>query len=435
VAEDRAPRIAFLGFCDRAETITKGHHVLWHENIIGLSRSRVFFIFPVNLRGHRMATAVFRPRVGDEFTLVFRCPEANNEFEIKVGISSVTLSTRPGSTDPADNVGIEEYGDGWIFHVDPLSTDVIVFERGVYKIYLSSDSGEICLGEATFWNAEVPQYSIEDVAAIRSNPFGMKIVRAEYRCKVCGGSLRVYAALEQNEKLDAEGWIRNIDLREDRFRCECGAHDFSLEPIKKGLHGFLRESFDKATGGPAGPTFSSVRLYEDSALAEHCRQYRELIDSNPTEEKVQSFLETHEIFFSTFVPQKLMAKPRVLTKYFADFAILNERKELLLIELERPGMQLLRKNGVITSELQHAFSQVQDWFQVFDDHRAAALNALGLNLDDVAKVRGIVVAGRTPIGDAEARQIRSERRINIEFYTHDDLLRGVTGLIRQVSNV
>jgi hypothetical protein len=97
-------------------------------------------------------------------------------------------------------------------------------------------------------------------------------------------------------------------------------------------------------------------------------------------------------------------------------------------------MLLLRRDGVITADLQRAFSQVQDWFRVFHDHRAAALDILGLRLADVANVRGVVVAGRTPSEEADARRLRSERRNEIEFYTYDDLLKGVTGVIRQVSN-
>jgi hypothetical protein len=130
----------------------------------------------------------------------------------------------------------------------------------------------------------------------------------------------------------------------------------------------------------------------------------------------------------------LIAKPRILASHFADFAILNERRELLLVEIERPGMRLMRKDGVITADLQHAFSQVQDWFRVIHDHRAAALDTLGLLLTEVANVRGVVVAGRTPPDEAGARRLRSERRSDVEFYTYDDLLKGVTGVIRQVSN-
>ena len=180
---------------------------------------------------------------------------------------------------------------------------------------------------------------------------------------------------------------------------------------------------------------NSVRLYEDSTLQEYCRQFKELIDSDPVEEKVQEFLATHEVFFTSFLPRRLMLKPPILTEYRADFAILNERKELLLIEIERPGLQLLRKDGLITADLQHAFGQVQDWCRVFEDHRVAALAAWGLHVEDVAKVRGVVIAGRTPGDESEERRLRSEKRGDLEFYTLDNLLKAVTGLVRQVASI
>jgi hypothetical protein len=430
-----APRFAFLGFCDRAETITKGHQMLWHYNILGLSYSRVFYVLPANLKGQKLVTAIFRPRAGEQFKLKFRCAATQKEFEIVIHISSVSYSERADISTPVQETFSDEPPDGWVFHVDSLTPDIFVFERGVYKVYLSSDSGEICLSEITIWNAEVPPYNADDIAAIKSNPLGKKIVRSQFKCKLCGESLRVYAGLERSPKLEGEGWIWNLDIQHDRFRCECSAHDFSLEPLKKGLHGLLRDNFDKMMEGPEGSTFSSVRLYEDSALQEYCKQFQELIASDPTEEKVQLFLESHEIFFSLFLPVKLISKPRVLTKYVADFAVLNERKELLLIEIEKPGLQLLRRDGVITADLQHAFGQVQDWLRVFDDHRAAALDAWELKLDDVAKVRAVIVAGRTPTDEEDNRRLRSENRGDIEFYTHDDLLKSVVGLVKHVANV
>jgi hypothetical protein len=435
MTEQTAPRFAFLGFCDRAETITKGHHVQWHQNIMGLSRSRLYYFLPVNLRGQLIVTALFQPRVGEKFKLVFRSASTQREFEIVIEISGVVASERLQGQGSPQHTDLEQYSEGWLVGVQSLEVDVFVYERGTYQVFLSSESGEICLGEAYFWNAEVPQYTAQDIAAIKSNPFGSKFVRAEFKCKLCGESLRVYAGLERSQKLEKDGYLWNIEINHDRFRCNCGAHDFSLEPIKKGLHGLLRQNFTKPTEASESSVMSSVRLYEDSALQEYCRQFQELIDTNPAEEKVQAFLEKHEVFFATFLPQKLLIKPPVLTKHFADFAILNERKELLLIEIERPNLPLLRKDGNITADLQHAFGQVRDWFQVFDDHRSAALDAWGLKVTDVAKVRGVVIAGRTPSDETGARLLRSESRTDIEFYTHDDLLMGVTAITRHVANV
>jgi len=110
-----------------------------------------------------------------------------------------------------------------------------------------------------------------------------------------------------------------------------------------------------------------VRLYEDSALAETCRKFVRLLDSEPDEEQVQKFLESNPVFFHTFTPIKLIPKPPILTEYKADFAVLNNRRELLLIEIERPALRLLKKDGGVTADLQHAIDQVRNWMCVVND--------------------------------------------------------------------
>jgi hypothetical protein len=382
-----------------------------------------------------MLTAIFQPQRGDKFKLRFRCETVKREFEIVFEIAAIHHSERSDSSSPVRDIAIDRHDEGWVLQVNELAADVFVYERGVYKVYLSLGSTEVKLGEVSILNVELPPFGADDVAAIKSNPLSKKFVRIEFKCKQCGKSFRAYAGLERSKRLEDEGWIWSFDISDDRFECGCGAQDFSLAPIKKGLHGILRESFQTQSEGSAGSIFYSVRLYENAALQQQCRDFKELIDSSPEEEKVQEFLKGNEIFFSVFTPQKLFLKPPVLTKHFCDFAILNERKELLLIEIERPGLPLLRKDGVITADLQHAFSQVQDWFRVFDDHRAAALHQWDLSLNDVATVRGVVIAGRTPSDEELNRRLRSQKPGNIDFYTHDDLLNTVTGLIRHVANV
>jgi hypothetical protein len=125
----------------------------------------------------------------------------------------------------------------------------------------------------------------------------------------------------------------------------------------------------------------------------------------------------------------------VLAKYHVDFAILTRRKELVLIELERPGLRLLRKDGSITADLQHALTQVHSWLQVFSDHRGAALDAFDLKLSDVTKIRGAVIAGRDPKNEAQNRLLRERLCGDIEFYTYDDILSFVKSLLKQIANV
>jgi len=176
-------------------------------------------------------------------------------------------------------------------------------------------------------------------------------------------------------------------------------------------------------------------MYERTALEQYCRELLKLIETDTPEEELQNFLESHPIFFHLFLPTKIILKPPILTKYFADFAILNARNELLLVEIERSNLKLLKKDGGKTAELEHAFYQVRTWKQVIDDHRGAALDALSLELKEVANVKGVVVAGRKPPDERKLRMLRSVSSADIELYTYDDLLGAVTELIKHVANV
>ena len=96
---------------------------------------------------------------------------------------------------------------------------------------------------------------------------------------------------------------------------------------------------------------------------------------------------------------------------------------------------MLKKDGGSTAELEHAFHQVRTWKQVLDDHRAAALDAIGLKLDEVARVKGVVVAGRTPSDEKKLRMLRPLSSTDIELFTYDDLLNAVTELIKHGANI
>src|SRR5260221_26810 len=84
----KPPRVCFLGFCDRSLQISQDHVALEHVNLLGLSSSKVSFMYPWNLRGLTLALSVFQPTVGEKIVLRFREPEKNRSFEISIGISS-----------------------------------------------------------------------------------------------------------------------------------------------------------------------------------------------------------------------------------------------------------------------------------------------------------------------------------------------------------
>jgi hypothetical protein len=426
------PRLAFLGFCDRLADIRKGHPLLWHKNLLGLSVVRASHVFPLNLKDQKLVIALYKPCVGENFKLQFRGGGNLQPFEIDLSIAGMTQHVsgeNSAITEVAAAVG--SVVPGWVLIANEISTDVMVNEPGDYHVFLCSAGSEEYVGTVVLAHAAVPPFGADEIAAIKSNPLGVKHARMKISCKFCGDSMQAYTGIERVDRLEKDGWQWSQEIREERFACSCGKTSFSLIPIRTGLHGLLRRNLNPSTN----PVVSTIRQYEQSALEESCRRFMELIGSNPREEDVQNFLEANTIFFYPFLPEKLMFKKPVLTKYFVDFAVLNNRQELLLIEIEKPGLRLLKKDGGITAGLEHGLDQVRHWIQVFNDQRVAALDAFNLKIEEVAKVRGIVIAGRKPTDENHARLLRSISWGEIEVLTFDDILRGVTDIIKHVANV
>jgi len=109
---------------------------------------------------------------------------------------------------------------------------------------------------------------------------------------------------------------------------------------------------------------------------------------------------------------------------------------LFLIEIERPILHLLKKDGDITASLHHALHQMCGWMRVLDDCRCAALDAFGLRLHEVARIKGVVIAGRTPENREQERLLRSLSLGDVELYTYDDILSAVIRMVTgQVATV
>jgi len=125
-----------------------------------------------------------------------------------------------------------------------------------------------------------------------------------------------------------------------------------------------------------------------------------------------------------------------LTRYVADFAIVSPQRELILIEIELPSMNLLRKNGDHAAPLTHAVNQVQNWIQVASDHRTAFLSELNIDMALVGTIRGVVIGGRDGGYDpSRLRQLKAVFSGNILVLTYDDLLGSLVSLIQQIDRL
>jgi hypothetical protein len=114
---------------------------------------------------------------------------------------------------------------------------------------------------------------------------------------------------------------------------------------------------------------------------------------------------------------------QILNRFVTDFVVLTPAKELLLIELEKPTTAILRKDGGIKADLQHAFDQVRGWLQRTVEHRSAVIDCLGLEPKEVSKISGVVIAGRGEGQDSEhLRRLKATDFGRVRFFTFDDLL-------------
>jgi hypothetical protein len=381
-----------------------------------LDISSYFFVF-----------AFYDIRVGESFTLEFQDSAGGKAFETTMSLSSAQSTEYAGTESKQIDQGQEI--PGWKMVVARIGRALVV-KPDQYRVFLTSTDSRHYLGDLGLLHAPLPPFTNEQIAAIRSDPLASKWLRIRYKCTECGGELRTYTGMERSPTSEAERWLWSQDLGEV-FTCTCGKLTFSLQYLKTGLHGLLTRKV--TTSDQMASDF--VRLYEKTTLEEYCRELRQLIETNAGEEEMQNFLEAHPFFFNQFSPQQIMAKKPVLSKYVADFIILNDRKELILIEIEKPETPLIRKNGAIRAELQQPITQVRNWIRVFNDFRAAALDCIGLEINDVAKIRGVVVAGKTPQDEAEDRRLRSVFPGDLELYTYNDLLRNTVEILRHVANV
>jgi hypothetical protein len=324
------PRIALLGWYDRAARIEGPHPAFSCTNIQGLNYSRVSNIFPFSLRGLTLVAALYNPIAGETLNIEFRHSDGAKAFDLTMNLAKVQIFEQ--ERNQFVDSGTAPLPLGWFLVTTQLANDVLVLRPDTFCAFLKSKGGEQFLGSFNLLHASLPFYSADQVAALRSDPLARRIVRIAYSCSECGARMQTYGALERNRALEAEGCSWFADLGEE-FRCKCGKMSFSLQYLRTGLHGLLSRNFTPDDQGAC----DYVRLYETTKLEDDCRQFKALLDKDAPEQELQDFLEVHPVFFATFSASRLIPKPKILTKYVADFGFVNHRKELQLVEIESCG--------------------------------------------------------------------------------------------------
>ena len=266
----------------------------------------------------------------------------------------------------------------------------------------------------------------ERIQAIKSDPLSARYLKYELKCNKCLDKICVFCGIDKGKKEDTIDniWYENLP---DDFKCKCGETECELKYMRESMHALLGHKENKFSYNQ-----EIERSYTLGALETIANNFNKLIDDdNLSEEDYQKFIELNPIIFSIFTPKLLKFKSPITSKFKTDFVVLNSMNELLLIEIEKPTTKLFKKGGTQHSELTHAFDQVENWLMAGKRNRLTLIDDInmdGLTLDNVTNIRGVVIAGKNKIEDANhIEKIRSKG--NIDFYTYDDLLKSLAVVI------
>jgi hypothetical protein len=214
------------------------------------------------------------------------------------------------------------------------------------------------------------------------------------------------------------------------FSCKCGEVQFDTRFLKLGMHEIFRHRFQSER--------DQLRLtacYRPTALSSIMTRYRKLIESTPSEEIVQNFLEEHQIMWNFLAPLTIIPKPRLSTHFTADFAILGRTKTLFLVEIEKPQTRLTKQSGGQSAELQFGKDQIDSWRTWIADNRQAMLSELRISLDEVHAIRFVLVAGlESATKPEDLRTVREGMKDDVQFLTFDQLLGFVGNIDRATSD-
>ncbi|MFC2077194.1 Shedu anti-phage system protein SduA domain-containing protein [Candidatus Bipolaricaulota bacterium] len=299
----------------------------------------------------------------------------------------------------------------------PLQIGILIPRPGKYHVCSVYDGEKTRIGSVEFIYQKTPSLTPDQIVAINSNPDAAKSVKMKLGCKSCGDNIAFYTALARSSELESGGLLWYADLP-DRFSCQCGKANLPLHYLRESMHAFLLQDLGKEMSG-----LSYVRRYGHREVIKTAKQYTAVLGSGKGEAAVQRFIEKHPILLAHFGAKRLFIKPSYLGRHFGDFAVLDTQDRLWLIELERPTLNLFKKDRHPRAELLHAYGQVNDWLYEYQKYPAAVLEGFSLAVSDVSAVRGAVIAGRRDSVTQETlqRHLSNPPYPHIDFMTLDDL--------------
>lgn len=410
--------VYFLGLCDKFNEPVigrVGERELKRTDLIGLRFIFQSSIFPFSAESFYLVFLLDNNRVSDDkFVLSVRYSETGEEVG-SIAITAQALGT--GNAFPSR------------FTLGAARIPGSYSRPGGYELVLKSDTEEIEVGAFNLVHTPALPLTPERVKALKSDPMAAKSVRFGLSCNNCHDSVKAWVGLDgKEEEKDSEGYVWYEDLPES-FVCSCGKVKADLKYLKENLHGMLGYK-----PSPFSTEEEIERNYTRAALATTAREFKEKINNSETEEEMQKFIEDHPIVLACFSPEFLKFKAPATAKFKTDFALLNQKGELILIEIEKVDTPLFTKTGTQHSKLTHAVGQVEDWLKEARRNKLGLIDDLGLEgvkLDMVTAIKGVVIAGRS-LEEYEPHIEKLHTRPDIDFYTYDDLFKFLRNIVSKV---
>jgi hypothetical protein len=150
-------------------------------------------------------------------------------------------------------------------------------------------------------------------------------------------------------------------------------------------------------------------------------EFSKLLDSNPEESVIQTWLQNHPVAFGNRCG--VVAKLPLGSEYEVDFMLVQNISvgfTWTLIELKRPGVPILRKDGLLSADANSAIRQIERYQSWIAENISFARRFY----QEIYKPAGKVIIGRrSSISEdqkALLRHINSQR--DVEIMTYDRLL-------------
>jgi hypothetical protein len=221
--EKTLPQVVFLGFAERSDQVRDAETVSLKWNVLGLKNVLLVNFLPIPLIGWKVGVALRYFDISKTLKIVFRA-ESGEDIG---GISLQMVTSNPTAAPPISLSA----SHGWFlaFAAIPSNPTPVIQKQGRYFAILQrDDNSEDVIGEFYCVLVEPLPLTPERIAAIKSHPRAMRGVRAVLGCTNCPSQFRVYAALEHDPKLEAEGFKWYADIPEEHFACECGKTQFDV---------------------------------------------------------------------------------------------------------------------------------------------------------------------------------------------------------------